>query len=234
MRDLVSKQSVEWAVSLWVRVRGKMSARIAWVLVAAAVAVVSNALPIVVGGLFAAFGKEFTIPEVPSWIAAIFATLAIVLLVAERFVPEKMPSPNPHDVRLLREFQALMTQDVRSFLSERRFGTAWPRVRLNAVGTLADTWKGARYEFEDPELQSALEQAISEARSLEDKQEYMTYPHLHVHGLQTAHTEDDDRRGLQPQTIANIRELNETGVRLVEAIDALNRIARRKIPPSKP
>lgn len=88
-----------------------------------------------------------------------------------------------------------------------------------------------RYEFQDREIQEASRSVVELAQILENKVSQYSYPHDHVPNCQTTLTYADERTGVvQPQTLENIKQLNDTAHQLVAAIDELIRIGRRKIP----
>jgi hypothetical protein len=225
-----SKQNAEWAVDLWLRLRGNRLARNAGYLILAAVAAVSNAIQLVIAGIFSLLGKNIQIPDTPYWVVVAFVAAAAVLLIVDRLAPS-IAGPNAHDVQLFRAFEKLITPSLLHFLREHSFGQTWQRERLMPIEDLEADWRGARYEFHDKQLQAALVKVLEECRALEDKLGVCSYTHDVLRGHMTVYTRIDEQRGPQPFTLGNIKTLNETARRLLAAINELLKVGRAKIPP---
>jgi hypothetical protein len=115
-------------------------------------------------------------------------------------------------------------------LANHDFGTPWHRDKLNAIAEIAETWRGARFEFQDGELNDALAKVKASANSLEDLIAYGSWPMRNSPDVQTAKTDEDYRIGIQPATLQKIKDMNARAARLLADINKLERLAGRKVP----
>lgn len=128
----------------------------------------------------------------------------------------------------MRSFRQLITEQVLDFLRNHNFGTPWRRSLLDPLATFAETWRGARYEFQDPDLNAALTAAKNSANDLEELITVGSWPDHHNAQIQTVKTDEDRQRGTQQGTLNKIREMNNGASQLVRTIDDLERLARGK------
>lgn len=137
--------------------------------------------------------------------------------------------PHPHDVELLQRYRAQFPEALRLFLREHDFGGPYPRKALDPLDDMAATWAGAAFDFEDESLQKAALAVRAANTSLMD----LVYERIGVmdqnHNLATVKTGEDLRRGIQPSTLAAIKDLNARATTLIDAIDAFEKVGRSRI-----
>ena len=159
---------------------------------------------------------------------ALRGILADDVLRAER-VPPPPAEPHPHDVALLQRYRAQLPEQLRQFLREHSFGTPYRRKMLDPLDEMAVTWAGAEFDFEDPVLQDAA-QALREANAalmqLVDERIYVMDRNPEMGWPKTG---EDERRGIQPATLAIIEELNARAATLVNAINAFEKAGRSRV-----
>lgn len=168
------------------------------------------------------------IPQPPEWASVLVMLSGVGLLAFGISRPTSAPAPNPHDVQLMCRFRQLITEQVIDFLRNHNFGTPWRRARLDALAEFAETWRGALFEFHDPDLNAALARAKASANSLEELIAVGSWPDWNNAEVQTVKTDDDRRLGTQPATVNKIREMNASATSLVRDFDALERVAQGK------
>lgn len=176
-----------------------------------------------IGSLF-----DVPVPQPPEWASLLVMFSGIGLLVWGNRHPSTTPAANPHDEELMRSFRQLITEQVLDFLRNHNFGTPWRRSLLDPLATFAETWRGARYEFQDPDLNAALTAAKNSANDLEELITVGSWPDHHNAQIQTVKTDEDRQRGTQQGTLNKIREMNNGASQLVRTIDDLERLARGK------
>jgi hypothetical protein len=147
--------------------------------------------------------------------------------------------PHPHDVELLQRYRAQFSEPLRLFLREHNFGTPYPHKALDPLDDMAATWSGAAFDFEDEALQKAALAVRAANTSLME----LVYERVHVmgqnHNMAWVKTDEDVRRGMQPATMAAVKELNSRSTALIDAIDAFEKVRRSRIrvaapPPAAP
>ncbi|USI75081.1 hypothetical protein [Sphingomonas morindae] len=147
--------------------------------------------------------------------------------------------PHPHDVELLQRYRAQFPEPLRLFLREHNFGTPYPRRALDPLDEVASTWAGAAFDFEDEALQKAALAVRAANTSLME----LVYERVHVmnqnHNMAWVKTDEDVRRGMQPSTLAAVKELNSRSTALIDAVDAFEKVGRSRIrvaapPPAAP
>jgi len=159
---------------------------------------------------------------------ALRAILADEVLRAAR-VPARPVEPHPHDVALLQQFRAQFPAPLRQFLREHSFGTPYLRATLDPLDEMAVAWAGAAFDFEDPVLQDAATALRTANRAL------VSLVNERIHAMDSniamgwAKTDMDVRRGIQPETLAAIGELDRRACVLVDAIDTFEKVARGRI-----
>jgi len=178
-------------------------------------------------------GVTVAIPETPAWVSLTLIILGIVLLVLSRLIPDRntqIPRPNPHDVRLLADYRALITPRVTAFLNEHSFRLPFRVERTNALETLAHEWRGAHYEFLNAEMQQALEQTIAAARALCNLLDAHIFLDYNNPEIGSPLTDEDKRVGIQPGTRDAIAKMNAHAKAFVAAANNFERLARKTIP----
>lgn len=144
-------------------------------------------------------------------------------------VPAPPAEPHPHDLELVRRWQALLTEPVRLFLREHNFGDVYLRKNLAALHEINETWHGAKFEFDDPELQRAFQEFLTTNRSLCRllvERTYVLDANVELAGPKTTL---DEQQGMQNSTLDAITRLNELATLLTEAIDEFDRQIRSRI-----
>lgn len=139
-------------------------------------------------------------------------------------------APHPHDVRLLQIVYATFPLAFREFLARHDFGVQFRAGMLNPLHEAAE-WTGAAYTFHDP----ATQEKFVAVRQLADTLTGLTNDHIFTSGeplVATVKTEIDRTHGLQPGTRQAIRALNRTAGELAEAFNALELVARARLPVS--
>ncbi|MCV0370209.1 hypothetical protein [Filomicrobium sp.] len=172
------------------------------------------------------------IRQPPEWASILVMFSGIGLLVwgnSRPSPPPARPAPNPHDVQLMNRFRQLITEQVIDFLRNHNFGTPWKRSRLDALAEFAETWRGGRFEFNDPELNTALSLTKASANAVEGLIAIGSWPDRKNAEIQTVKTDEDYRIGTQKATLDKIDEMNAAATNLVRDIDALERIAQGKL-----
>lgn len=166
---------------------------------------------------------------------------ALRLILDEEVLRMAQPpaEPHPHDVELLQRYRAQFSEPLRLFLREHSFGTPYPRKALDPLDDMAATWAGAAFDFED----EALQKAALAVRAANTALMELVYERVHVmdqnHNMAWVKTDEDVRRGMQPATLAAVKELNTRSTALIDAIDAFEKVGRSRIrvaaqPPAAP
>lgn len=229
MRNWFTRPNIEWAVDLWLRFRGNRLTRHAGLLILAALAALSNAVQLLIVGGFALLGRKIEITDTPNWIVVFLVVAAVVLLVVDRLVPPRRGMPNKHDIKLYRKFHKQFPDYLKTFLKEHNFGDDWQDQRTNPLFNFECEWRGARYKFQDKDLDEALTLVKENCRQLAAKiSEYSGMARSGVPRM-TVKTEMDRIHGLSKQTLAHIKELNAIASGLYAAIDKVDDLARSKL-----
>ncbi|WP_179505080.1 MULTISPECIES: hypothetical protein [unclassified Sphingomonas] len=126
-------------------------------------------------------------------------------------------------------YRAQLPESLRLFLREHNFGTPYPRKALDPLDEMAATWAGAAFDFEDEVLQKAALAVRAANKSLME----LVYERVHVmnqnHNMAWVKTDEDVRRGMQPATMAAVKELDSRSTALIDAIDAFEKVGRSRI-----
>ncbi|MVZ98167.1 hypothetical protein EUU23_10725 [Sphingorhabdus sp. IMCC26285] len=144
-------------------------------------------------------------------------------------VPAAPVEPHPHDLELVKRWQALLTEPVRRFLREQNFGDVYVRKNVDALHEINDTWRGAKFEFDDPELQRAFQEFLAANAPFCRQLVERTYVLDNNAALASPKTTVDQQRGIQQSTFKAIERLNELATLLNDAIDAFERQIRARI-----
>jgi hypothetical protein len=228
MNGWFSRDAAEWLLNLWLRLRANRLARYAGLLILAAIAAMSNAIQLVIVGLFGLAGQTIHVPETPWWVVIVFIAVAAVLLIFDRLFPAGLALPNKNDIDLYSKFQTVFTDRVRRFLDEHSFGDDWAAHETDALFRFEYEWKGARYRFQDKELDAALDLVKRKCDELVSKIAQYSAPARDGVPRMTIKTNRDRDEGMSQRTIANMNELNDTATDLKDLIDALELLARNK------
>ena len=138
-------------------------------------------------------------------------------------VPAAPAEPHPHDLELVRRWQALLTEPVRLFLREHNFSDVYLRKNAEAFHEINETWRGAKFEFDDPELQGAFHEFLTTNSSLCRlliERTYVLDTNVELAGPKTT---IDEQQGMQESTFDAISRLNGLATSLAEAIDEFDR-----------
>jgi len=103
----------------------------------------------------------------PQWQAhpdALAALVASLIAMAVSFTPTKISKPSKHDVALLAQFRALVSEDEKMFLRDHDLADSFSWKSLKGCQDLADRWIGAEYEFDNREVQAKLADIVKLAK----------------------------------------------------------------------
>ncbi|MEA2876882.1 MAG: hypothetical protein QOF14_2078 [Hyphomicrobiales bacterium] len=226
--DWLNKASVETAIDLWHRLKGRPMARRAGYLILAAVALEANVPQMLVQGGFKLLGVNVPTPDTPHWVSLGFAALAVILLFGDRYLAEAPhAAPNPHDIELFTMFRQLFDDDaVRFFRSWDFAGGSFEGKYFNVLSRIGATWVGAKYQFDDPEMAKIWNDLFPKSRKLASLIAQYTVP------------ADRNPEWCQPfwyaedfhsdATMEKTKKLNDAAEELVDAIDRLEAAARSK------
>lgn len=221
-----NKSNIEWAVSLWVYVRGNRLPRVALILVVAAVGLASNVFQLIVYGAFAFLGQKLPMADTPWWAVALMTIVAALLLVVDRIVPERVPMPNKHDVSLYEEFKKLFDNNMMYFLRTHDFGNGFERSFFDPLNTLSAVWVGTRYEFDDKKVREIWDELFPTSRKLVRLMALNTTPE--GPDMIWAKPWWKDHDVMPDRAWTAINEMNDASDRLLELIDKLDAAARAK------
>lgn len=143
--------------------------------------------------------------------------------------PAAPADPHPHDVALLTRVHEQLSAPLRLFLRQQDFGAPFLLAAVDPLQEMNEVWIGAAYEFHDPELQAAFAPIQQLARDLGSLILVHVYAMDGNHRMGTAKTTLDQRQGIQPHSLAAVAKMNSASTKLVEAIDAFDRLARDRI-----
>lgn len=144
-------------------------------------------------------------------------------------VPAAPAEPHPHDLDLVKRWQALLTEPVRLFLREHNFGDVYPRKIVAALHEINETWRGAKFEFDDPALQRGFQTFLATNQNFCRQLVERTYVLDTNAELAGPKTIVDEQQGIQQSTFDAIARLNELATSLTEAIDEFDRQIRSRI-----
>jgi hypothetical protein len=144
-------------------------------------------------------------------------------------VPAAPAEPHPQDLELVKRWQALLTEPVRLFLREHNFGEAYRRKTVDALHEINATWRGAKFEFDDPALQRGFEAFLTANQDFCRQLFERTYVLDANAELAGPKTTVDEQQGIQKSTFDAIARLNELATSLTEAIDEFDRQIRSRI-----
>lgn len=219
--------ALERALDLWQRLRGRPLNRAGLVLIIGAVALESDVVQLLIQvGAKALKIDGIAYSETPHFVVLTFVVAAVVLLVTDRFVPEKSVPPNPHDIELYRKFAELFDDDVMYFLRNHDFGNGFNRDFFKTFDELHAGWVGPHYEFEDSEMAEVWSEIVQKDGELTRLIALNTTPARDNSDWCRPYWTDHDV--LSEKTEKTIKLINDTATALTEHINRLGVIARRK------
>lgn len=201
-------------------------ARNAAYLIVAAVALEANMFQMLVQGAFKLAGTDLQMSDTPHWVSVSFVALAVILLIADRYLPEvRSPAaPNPHDVELYAKFKDLVDDDVMYFLRTHDFGAGFSGRYFRVLNDVSAVWVGSRYGFNDKDLAAIWTEFFSKNRQL-----------VKLMAQYTTRTGSDwcqpywhDEDWHSEETMERVKLMNDTGSEVVDLIDKLEAEARKK------
>jgi hypothetical protein len=177
------------------------------------------------------YGQKLDIPETPVWIGLPLVIIGVgaATLGAYWQRPLPPPGPNPQDVELLRRLRSEFTEPRKDFLRDHNFHGSFPSAALDCVTEVA-YWRGARFEFTDPEVERFFAVVKANAQQLDNLVSLATWPVRRVQNRQTALPDNYDEWHPDANTTQAISALNRLARELVGAIDEFERTAKVKIP----
>jgi hypothetical protein len=226
MPSWINRANIESTIDLWHRFKGRAMARNAAYLILAAVALEANMPQMLMQGVFKLAGIDLQMPDTPHWVSVSFVALAVVLLVADRYLPEAHSPlvPNLHDVELYAKFKELFDDDVMYFLRTHDFGGGFPGRYFTVLNDISAVWVGPRYGFSDPKLSDIWNEFFLKNRQL-----------LKLMAQYTTRTGNDwcqpywhDEDWHSEKTIERVKLMNDVGSEMVDLIDKLEAEARKK------
>ena len=175
-----------------------------------------------VGALF-----HVDITQTAAWIGFAVMLTEIGMLAYAKAWPQTTPAVvASHDVQLLMQYRALITDRLVRFLSLHSYRDPFRNEQIEPIEIIADEWNTAHYEFDNTEVQAALVEVRQECSRFSG----LVGVKLFLEGrLLSPLTGIDKRFGITTQTRANIAELNATSRRLAETLNSFERVARQNI-----
>lgn len=181
-----------------------------------------------VQGAFKTFGIDVPAPDTPHWVSVIFAALGVVLLVADRYLPETnlTQPPNPHDVELFKQFRELFDDDVMYFLRSHDFAGGFDDKYFQTLNRISAVWIGSRYSFDDAEIAEIWNEFFSKNRELTRLIAHHTTPAPGNSNWCHPHWIGNDWHS--EETAALVTKMNDTATELAEIVDRIDAAARKK------
>lgn len=204
-------------------------------LIAGGVLSITSIVQYIVPPIAKAFGLTIVIPETPVWLSLTLIALGIVLLILSRMMPdysEQLPlaePPNPHDTTLLANYRTLITPGLIQFLTDHTFRLPYRLDTLEPLEVIAYDWRGAHYEFVDPEMQQSLTNVIGAARGLCGVLTNRIFKDRNNPDIGSPLTDVDLRLGIQPETLEGIKQMNTLAKGVVTTANNFERFARQKM-----
>jgi hypothetical protein len=135
--------------------------------------------------------------------------------------------PTAHDVELLKQFRALISDQVRSTLRSHDFGGSYSRSWVSGLNEVA-YWRGAEFEFDDRDLQARFAKVVEKISAFTHDLALETWP-TNMGDLSTA-IPDAERGGvISERTKARVEKLNTDASTVVTAVDDFIRFARPRL-----
>jgi hypothetical protein len=176
-------------------------------------------------------GHPITVAETSPWVAWPLVAIGFTAVALDTYWrrPTAPAEPNPQDVALLRKFRLLFRENHKDFLRNHNFHGAFHLDALEPVSDVAE-WRGASYEFADPDVEQAFALVKSKADQLDGLVALKTWPHRIVPDRQTALPDNYNEWKPDPQTTQNIQDLNNAARDLITEIDKFERLAKVRVP----
>jgi hypothetical protein len=229
--DWLSKANIETAIHLWHRFKGPRMVRRASYLILAAVALEANVPQMLVQGSFKLIKVDIFVPDTPHWVTVCFVAFAVILFVADRRFPESHApyAANPHDVYLLRELRRIFTPAMLNYLNTHAFGAGANFYDLKPLFEISENWNTGHFEFVDTELQELFAPVFDLTMVFTALLTRELHPG-NAEGYLTPYGDHESSFYVSQQTIDGIREMDAMSARLARAVDAFERVARKKMP----
>lgn len=163
--------------------------------------------------------------DTPERIGWSLIALGIVLIAVGSYTSRPA---NPNDITLIGKFRKIFNVQQVDFLSTHNFHDNWHKSMITDIEDVADSWGGARFEFVDKKLNELLAKVKELSRAfvnLENKGFY-----VQAGGPVRTMKTGPDRNGLTADTQTPINDLNALSRKLADAVNELERVARRKMP----
>jgi hypothetical protein len=140
----------------------------------------------------------------------------------------KRKPANPNDIALIQKFRKVFTAEQIEFLASHNFHQNWHNSYITDIEEVADHWRNAQHEFVDKKLNALLVKVKELSREFANQENlgFNVRPGQPVRTLKT----DPDLINLSPETRARIEALNKAARNLANAVNKLERAARRRLP----
>ena len=163
--------------------------------------------------------------DTPERIGWTLIALGIALLVIGSY---KTKPVNPHDLALMKKFRKVFTVQQVDFLANHNFHDHWHSTMIDDIQDVADSWVGAQFEFVDKRLNGLLVKVKNLSREFADQENlgFNVKPGGPTRTMKT----NADRNGLTPETEKRIKDLTAKSRNLADAVNKLERVARRRMP----
>ncbi|WP_316198726.1 hypothetical protein [Bradyrhizobium sp. SZCCHNS2002] len=151
--------------------------------------------------------------------------LGIVLIAIGSY---KKKPVNPNDITLIGKFRKIFTVQQVDFLATHNFHDNWHDSMITDIQDVADSWGGAQFEFVDKKLNGLLTKVKRLSREFADQENlgFNVQPGGPTRTMKT----NADRNGLTTETQKRINDLNVKSRNLANAVNELERVARRRMP----
>lgn len=143
--------------------------------------------------------------------------------------PPPAAEPHPHDVFLVAQWKALLSDPLRRFIRDHDFGEAYHRNLLLPLHKIDAQWHGAQYELDDAELERVFRAFHLANRAFCALLAERTRALAGNNDLASAKTNLDTTIGLQSGTREAIARLNLAARALNDAVDGVDREVRVRI-----
>lgn len=155
------------------------------------------------------------------------ASLIVTLLAWIVSLSPTKASSTKHDRELFQKFRDVVGEKERTFLREHDLGNSFSWKSLNGLTELADRWKGAEFEFDDPEMQKKLAEIVRRSAGFVYALSMDSQP---LSGGWASIISDHERGSFfSKETDKRVRGYNEQATELGETIDEFIRYARPKL-----
>jgi len=163
--------------------------------------------------------------DTPERIGWTLIGLGIVLMTIGSY---KTRPANPNDIKLIEKFRKIFTVQQVDFLATHNFHNHWHNSMITDIQDVADSWGGAQFEFVDKKLNGILKKVRDLSRVFAN-QENLGF-NVQPGGPNRTLKTNADRNGLTPETQKRVNDLNLMSRNLADAVNELERVARRRLP----